>query len=149
MSTSLVTSTFWISNSLPATENEAGYEALTWTQVKGIGMAGAPKFAHSLIDVPDLESGITRAVKGMKAGEDTDLNFRFIASDAGQALVDTCDQSTTDCSVKWVHPTAANKTTYAQGVIHSLSMNEFDGENYAGSVFKFRPNTRPMTFATT
>ncbi len=144
MSTTRVKSTLYLANALPATYDKAGYEALTWVKVSGIGSAGAPAFSQAVTEVPDLESGIIRGVKAMKSGEETDADFRYIASDAGQALVKTCADAAGDVSMKWLHPSGTNLVTYATGIVFNLTTNMFDGESYEGSKFKIRINTEPL-----
>lgn len=146
MSTAQVGTTLYLANATPATFDKAGYEALTWVKVSGIGNAGAPQFTHNLIDVPDLESGLLRAIKGMKQGQDIEIDYREIAGDAGQALVATLDAAVTECSFKWVWPAALAKATVSSGLVHSFMLNNFDGESYAGGKFSIRPNVKHLTY---
>ncbi len=84
MSTSDITSKLFIAPGVPATRNKAGYEALTWTQVKGIVSIGATGTTNSPIEVPDLETGFTLAVKGARAGNVVAVAMREVKADEGQ-----------------------------------------------------------------
>ncbi len=81
--------TLFISAALPATNDAAGFDALTFTKVEGaqslpqLGVSGAN------IDVPDLQTGFTAGVKGAMSGNESTASFRKVAADTGQALVET------------------------------------------------------------
>ena len=93
----------FVSAANPATNNAAGFEALTWTEVAGLQQLPQLGITHAGIDVPDLKSGFTGAVKGAASGKDTQMVFRAVAGDAGAAiLLAQANDNTGDLSVKIV-----------------------------------------------
>lgn len=140
--------TVYISAALPATNDKAGFEALNWTQVKGVQQLPQLGFQHATIDVDDLTSGITTGVKGMGSGVDTSMAFRNVDSDTGQALAKTtADSATGVCSVKIGTGSgaagalvASDPVQYAQGFLHSYAENQGDGSTFEGFTVGFRQN---------
>jgi len=77
----------FVAQALPATNNAAGFEALTWVEVKGWQVLPQLGVSHAAIDVPDGASGFTQGLKGAGTGNDSTMTVRKIAADAGQADV--------------------------------------------------------------
>lgn len=133
---------------LPATNNKAGFEALTWVLVKGGITLPQLGITHSMIDVPDLQSGLTSGIKGAAQGVDTTATFRNVSADAGQAaLLLAADGQSGAGSVKIVTgsgtdnaPVAGDVVNYAQGVVHSFQPNQADNSSFEGFQIGFRQN---------
>jgi len=70
---------------LPATNNTAGFEALTFVQLKGIQTIPVFGITHSNIDVPDTATGLTGGVKGAAIGKDVAMTYRGDGTDTGIA----------------------------------------------------------------
>lgn len=148
MSRSNIGKTLFISAALPATNNAAGFEALAWTPVAG--MVNGPQFGyqHATIEIPDLQSGRGTAVKGMGTGADSSMAFRTVISDSGQALLKTtADSPQGTVSVKLARGTgtgnavvAGDQVEYAQGFLHSFTLNAADESSYEGFTVSFRQN---------
>ena len=145
--------TMYQASAAPATNNAAGFEALTWVLVSGA--ISLPQFgvSHSMIDVPDLQTGFTSAVKGAAQGVDTTATFRNVASDTGQANLATLGASQGGVgSVKIVTGTGTNNAPvsgdvveYAQGIIHSYQPNQADNSTFEGFAIGFRQNDFTIT----
>lgn len=149
--------TVYISAAAPATNDAAGFEALSWTQVKG--PLTLPQFgvSHNIIDIPDLATGFTSAVKGSGAGVDTSMTFRDVASDAGQAaLIAQAVDNDGTLSVKVVTgsgadtgngpaATTGDPVEYAQGFAHSHQPNQPEENGYEGFSIGFRQNKPTVT----
>ena len=69
---------------VPATFDKAGYEALTWVVVANPIVAPSPGWETSLIDVPNLTTGITKGDKGASVGRVSEMSFEEVAADPGQ-----------------------------------------------------------------
>ena len=139
----------FVAAALPATNNAAGFNALTWVKVNGIQML--PKFGmtHNVIDVDDLETGITTGEKGMASGVEATAVVREIASDTGQTTLRTqALDSTGTASFKIVRkpsgalnaPATGDKVEYAQGFLHTYEPNDNNGESFVGFTVSFRQN---------
>lgn len=147
--------TIYVSAALPATNDDTGFEALTWTKVNGVQQLPQLGITHASIDVPDLETGFTEAIKGAGSGLDSQMTFRDVASDTGQALVrTTADGGQGLMSVKIVTgsgtdnaPVAGDPVRYAQGFVHSYQENQGNDTTHEGFAVNFRQN-KPTVVAT-
>ena len=139
----------YVATALPATNNAAGFNALTWVKVNGPSVL--PKFgmSHNVIEVPDLETGIKTGEKGMASGVEATISVREIASDTGQTTLRTqALDSAGIASLKIVRkpsgasnaPATGDKVEYAQGFLHTYEPNENSGESYTGFTVSFRQN---------
>ena len=148
MSTNDIGHTVYVATALPATNNSAGFEALTWVKVNGIQSIGERGVAHAGIDVQDLQTGFTEQVKGEASGMDTTMVFREVASDTGQGNVKTqAEDATGLASIKIVDgtgtdqaPTNGDTVHYAQGILHSYRPREKTVSSHAGFSVVFRNN---------
>ena len=140
--------TIYHSTAAPATNNKAGFEALTWVLVSGGQTLPQLGVSHSMIDVPDLQTGFTSAVKGAAQGVDTTATFRNVAADAGQIAIKTAANSQAGVgAIKIVTGTGTNNAPvtgdvvqYAQGILHSFQPNMPDNSSFEGFTVGFRQN---------
>lgn len=137
----------YVDDDLPATNNDAGFEALTWVRVNGVQSIGEFGFVHAGIDVEDLGSGFTQQVKGMGSGMETPMVFREVAGDTGQTNMKTiADSQEGLCSIKLVKqgnaatPATGDPVFYAQGIAHSYKFREKSGSSHSGFSVVFRNN---------
>lgn len=140
--------TIYQASALPATNDTAGFEALTWVLVSGVQTLPQLGISHSMIDIHDLQTGFTTATKGAAQGVDTNAIFRKVANDTGQANVKTAaDGQAGLMSVKIVDgtgvdnaPVTGDPVEYAQGVCHSYQPNQGDNSTSEGFTVSFRQN---------
>ena len=139
----------FFSTALPATNDAAGFEALTWVKVEGFQGGAQFGFDHADIDVPDLESGLTPRLKGMGTGAASTLSFRKVASDTnGQGGLKTlADGSGTVGSIKIGRGSGAagaletgDPVEYAQGYFKSYTKMEASGTTHEGFSVVFQQN---------
>lgn len=133
----------YIASTLPATDTLVAFQGLTWTQVKGVVSIGSLGFTHALIEVPDLETGITQQLKGAESGQTASIAFRHIDSDAGQTAVETAAGARGEVALKIVDPEGTN-ARFVRGELHSFIPNEASTTSYKGATFSFTPNIRPI-----
>jgi len=145
----------FVAQALPATNNAAGFEALTWVEVKGWQVLPQLGVSHAAIDVPDGASGFTQGLKGAGTGNDSTMTVRKIAADAGQAdvreLADVGGQDASG-SIKIVKATGTldaggvpavetgDAVQYAQGFFHSYLEIQGDTTTHEGFTVNFRQN---------
>jgi hypothetical protein len=144
----------FVAQAVPATNNAAGFEGLTWVEV--FGWMTLPQFgvSHSAIDVPDGASGFTRGLKGAGVGNDSSFAVTEIANDPGQIdireLADVGGAGGVG-SIRIVQPSGAlvnsvpalvtgDPVEYAQGFFHSYLPNQGDTTSYRGFSVNFRMN---------
>jgi len=148
MSTNDIGWTVYVATAHPATNDNTGFEALSWTKVNGIQSVGERGISHDGIDVPDLQTGFTTQVKGAASGIDTNLVFRDVDSDTGQGSVKTqAEDADGTASIKLVKgtgtdqaPQAGDVVHYAQGILHSYRPREKSNTSHSGFSVIFRNN---------
>ena len=142
--------TIYIAEALPATNDAAGFAALTWVKVNGVQTLPQLGVTHADIPVPDLQTGFTAGVKGAGTGNDSTMTFRKVASDAGQEDVkNRANAGGTGgyASLKIVKgsgtaqaPVAGDPVQYAQGYLHSFVEIQGDDSSHEGFSVNFRQN---------
>ncbi len=127
--------TFSLSATIPGSFNQAGYEAVSFTEVGKIsGMQGVPRRQYGDVSVNYLASAGTDIAKGSYRLGETELTVVLDADDAGQAILIAANDSTATYSVRLDHP--VHGTIYAQALI--FSGQETWGDNDT-------PSTVPVT----
>ncbi len=138
-------STLYASAALPATNNAAGFEALTWTKVEKNTTLPTFGFTHTLITADPLESGVTEKVKGMGVGQASDVACELVDADAGQAILRTSARDNEgNMSFKIGFGSGADnalvtgdEVIYAQGINHSYRDVEGNGTTSRGFTSTF------------
>lgn len=150
MTGSHIGKTIYVAEALPATNDAAGFEALSWVKVNGVQTLPQFGISHSNIDVPDLQTGLTTGIKGAASGNDSTASFRLIAADAGQEDIRDLANAGGDagvCSLKIVEgsgtaqaPVAGDKVQYAHGYVHSYVETQGDNSTHEGFNVNFKQN---------
>ena len=132
---------------IPATNDDTGFEAMTWVRVNGFVGGFQLGFAANNVDIPDIAEGITLGAKGMRSGNDSTASFRNVASDTGQTNVKGyADDATSAHSLKIISAAAGvdaetgDAVQYAQGYFHSFLENEIAEGGYEGFAVNFKQN---------
>ena len=140
----------FFSATLPATNNAAGFEALTWVELEY--PQSLPQFgiSHANIDVEDLASGFTKGVKGAATGVDSQGSCRIedSALETGQAaFAAICKAAGGDVALKIGTGSGTagalvedDPVVYAQGYAHSYQENQATVSAYEGFVYNFKQN---------
>lgn len=92
----------YISATLPATYNEAGYEALTWTAIGNIESVGDYGATFDAVTFDPLDTGVRMKAKGVKDNGDITLPFAYDSADAGVVILKAASDSMNDYSFKVV-----------------------------------------------
>lgn len=140
--------TLYVAEALPATNNAAGFEALTWVKVNGLQAIGGIGITHAGIDIDDMQTGFTQQVKGAGSGTDSAIRCRAVAADAGQIdIKDLAEGKQGVGSVKIVlgsgaseAPVAGDPVRYAQGYFKDYVPNDDDVTTHDGFTAMFRNN---------
>lgn len=108
--------TLGLSASAPATYNQAGYEALSFTTVGEVGDLGEiPARIYELVTWQTIgERGMRKSKGGYQIGSQT-ISVGIDPDDAGQAMVDTATSSDTVYSVKIYNANLG--TIYARALV--------------------------------
>jgi len=141
----------YVAAGVPATNNAAGFEALTWVRARYHQTLPQLGITHSDIDVEDMETGFTKGVKGAAQGVTTQITFRIENTDRddpGQIIVKTQSQDEEGTiSVKIVDgtgadnaPQAGDLVQYAQGYLKDYQPNQGTVTSHEGFSASFRQN---------
>lgn len=108
--------TLGLSASAPATYNQAGYEALSFTDIGEVSDLGEiPSRIYELVTwQPIAERGMRKSKGGYQIGSQT-ITVGIDPDDAGQTMVDTATASDTVYSVKISHPSLGD--IYARALV--------------------------------
>jgi hypothetical protein len=136
----------------PATNDKAGFEALSWVQLKGIQEIPVFGVTHNNIDVPDTATGFIAGVKGAATGKDVAMTYRGDGTDTGIATaIVAAGEADGLYSLKIVHgsgadtgdgpaPVAADVVQYAQGYLHTYEENAKNDTTFQGGSINFKQN---------
>lgn len=140
----------YVTDEQPATNDAAGFEALTWVRVAHPVTGPSFGLTHANIDVPNLETGFTLGAKGAGSGTDSTMSFATVADDQGQADLKTLGEAGGASgygSVKIARIATANAepasgaaVQYATGYFHSYTENAADTTSYEGFSVNFKQN---------
>lgn len=140
----------YFSATLPATNDAAGFEALTWVELEHPQTLPQFGVTNANIDVPDLKTGFTSGVKGAGSGLDTQGSCRIVDSSlaTGQAAFRTvCDSVGGNIAIKIGTGTgtagalaSGDEVEYAQGYVHSYQENQATTDTHEGFVYNFKQN---------
>jgi hypothetical protein len=140
---SFIGSTIYVAVGAPATNNAAGFEALTWVKVNGLVTGPGFGVTHATVEIPDLETGFGRGVKGMGQGMESQMTFREIEADPGQLAIRglaNAGGGVGSLRINFEGVAPGSPVEYAQGFFHSAQGNPVTGENYSGFSITFRQN---------
>ena len=106
-----------VSAALPATDNVAGYEALTFTEV--LGVATVPEFGpvYEMVTANDVKDGVTQKAHGGVDYGGGSVSYRIIEADAGQGIFKSAMAAQDYVSIKIVRATGLIE--YFKGLVLS------------------------------
>lgn len=108
--------TLGLSAAAPATYTQAGYEALTFTNVGKVSNFGdVPSRIYQEVTVQYLQAAGTDVAKGGYDLGSQQITIVLDAADAGQAMIATATNSTLAYSIKLSHPVLG--TIYARALV--------------------------------
>jgi hypothetical protein len=131
--------TLSVSASTPATEDEAGYDALSWTEIGNVLSIGELGATTGVISVNPIKTGVTKHYNGMKDLGEIPIAVEFDASDAGMTILEAGNNGSTVHSFKVAD--ADGRELFWQGLIANLRDTARDGETHRGKTFVIRAQT--------
>lgn len=145
---SSVNTKWYVSMASPATDNQTGYEALTWTEVKNIANIGAvgPTFnENTFVAVGD---GVEQVRKGTKTYGSMTPQMGSTPDDPGQILViDAVDGANIDTLVSHKVVKGNGAVSYFQGQIFSAPENIGGADDFITIDVNVRITTKPVKVA--
>lgn len=116
--------TYSVSAAEPATQDDLGYSALTFTEVGELTNIPAFGSTTAVIESNPLKTGVTEKFKGFKNYGSIALDFDLDADDAGQVLLESGAEGANDTvrySHKLLYPNG--EVRYFQGQVFSFTEN--------------------------
>mgnify|MGYP003645724085 CR=1 FL=1 len=142
--------TIFFSAVLPATNDAAGFEALTFVELEFPQTLPQFGVSNANIDVADLKTGFTKGTKGAASGVDSQGSERINASAlaTNQATFKAlCDSAGGSCALKIGTGSGADAALvtgdpveYAAGYVHSYQENQATDSTHEGFVYNFKQN---------
>jgi hypothetical protein len=149
-----------VATAIPATNNAAGFEALTWVDVKGLQTAPQLGSDHETVTSPNVTTGRNTVLKGAVTGTSSTSTVARLEGDAGQGNVKTLAEAMGEGSygsVKLVRPTGArgadgvpaietgDRVQYAFGMFSAYVENQASSDSEDGFSFNFQQNGDTVT----
>lgn len=97
---SVVGTRFYVCATLPATYNQAGYEALSWTEIGEVTDGGSFGKTWQVTNHNPIATGETFKFKTTSDNGDVTLQMARIPSDAGQTILRAANNSTASYAIK-------------------------------------------------
>lgn len=136
----------FVSAAAPATRNEAGYEALTYTEVKEIVSISPFGVMRDPVEVRTLSSGALQSYKGHANYGGVTGEMNYDSEDAGQILLRAnILENTAELSVKVLLPDGS--VVYSGGASFNGQRNPGSANNMITSTFEVRFNYPPVEVA--
>lgn len=131
-----------ISASVPSTTNQAGFQALSYTNIIGCVMWDGTGDSSDDITVEGLD-GRKVHLNGLLDGGAVKFKFRTDAADAGQILLKSLNNQSTQASIRLTEPDG--KLEYAFGLISNIKALPRDSKSWKGFEGEFRVNSIVVT----
>ena len=111
-----------VSAAAPATFDQAGYEALSFSEVTGVASIGEFGPSYEILNHVDLKDGITQKAHGALNYGDPALQYRVVEADAGQGILDLALSARATISLKVER--ASGLVEYVQTLVTSAPAGE-------------------------
>ena len=113
-----------ISASKPATEDKAGYDALTFTAIGEVVSIGEYSATQEEVNHTPLSTGIVEKYKGATNNGSSTLEFGYDPSDVGQAVLDAGSNGANKFDVHSFKVTfSSGRVDYFSGLIFGYTKN--------------------------
>lgn len=139
MSISYIGSTLSLVSGTPATEDQAGYELLTFVEVGKVVSVGEVRDSSEDINFNLLKSGRTTHVNGAKDMGEIEVVIEYDSADAGYALLVAANNGNTSHSFR-IQDTDSNDR-YFYGLVANLGDPAREASAYKGKLFTIRPQS--------
>ena len=136
---SLTGTTISISTSTPATEDQLGYEALTYEDIIGVVSFGEWGDTQNDVSEPRLSSGRVIHNNGVKDGGEVTISVQTDPADTGAVTLKATAGTQTSVTIRKRY--VNGDAEYAQGVISSVRFREAVNDGIRGFSTTLRVNT--------
>lgn len=133
---------------LPATDNKAGYEALTWVEGEFISEYPMIEATNDVNTADLLDKGYEAAFIGLTRFADTNITFvKTLASDAATLLEGAAYGVKRPISIGIFHPDGVDLVEYAQVIVTKFSNDNTDIAKRMATLRPIKPSveaTKPV-----
>jgi hypothetical protein len=136
MSISFIGSTLACVASTPASEDQSGYEALSYTAIGNVVSIGEHGDTSEDVSFTLLQTGRVKHINGAKDGGEISVTIDYSRADAGLTLLEASNNSNTTHSFRITD--SDGDDWYFQGVIANLRVMERTASQYKGLTFVIR-----------
>jgi hypothetical protein len=141
--TTTIGSTIFIATGAPATNNKAGFDALTWVEIEDVTSLGSFNVEQNTAENTPVKTGFTQSVKTSTKGVAAPLAFIGDGTATGQAAVKAACAASTQFSIKVIEATGTNYKA-ASGIFYSYTDNEISADMELGATCTFLANALPI-----
>lgn len=134
----------YLSSALPATNDAAGYGALTWVVVGEVTEIGNIGSTVSMTEHTPLADGVVQKLPGSINNNALDMPVAFDADDAGQDLARTALYGRDPVSVKVELPDANGTKFYSVGYVAGFPVNIGNADAVLGGNIQIELNRIPV-----
>lgn len=127
--------------------DQAGYEALTWLEVKGVGNVGQTGTDTNVVSYDELATEVTQKGKGISNAGDPDVECRRIGSDPGQVEMRAATATKSSYAFKYELDDSAgvNGTTFFnRGLVMGPTRPNGGNEDFDLEVFTLGLNQKEI-----
>ena len=142
MSYTNIGTTISVSATLPATEDDTGYAALTYTEVTGVASIPATGPSAAVVSQADLKDGVVRKAHGEVDYGGGDVQMRYVNGDAGQGILSAAFDSKANIAVK--ESDVDGNVTYYQAIVTSWRTAEKTTGNFKGITVGMQVTTKTV-----
>lgn len=140
----LTGTTISIVASTPATEDQTGYEALSYDEIGKVTTFPELREGSEAGTLTLLKDGITQHFNGAKIVPPFDISYVYASADAGQGICRTNVNTNTEVTLK-IDYTNSSVVKYVQGVLGDLRTNEASNNSHHGETIEFRSISKVTT----
>lgn len=124
----------------PADLDQAGFEALTWVEVKNVGSVGETGISTNILTYDTLGTDVTQKGKGVSNAGDPDIEVARISTDAGQVALRAAAQTNYNYALKIERndapdATYTNRMEYNRGLVAGPKRPNGRNEDFDLEVF--------------
>lgn len=137
-----------LSAALPATENQAGYEALTWTEVGAVDSIGNYGNTFQTTEFTPIKTGIVQTLVGSQKNGTIAVTMADLPDDAGQIICNTAVNGATKRQLHSIQVVDEHGyTDYMQGFISKFEKQLGDANKVNMRALDITINTSIVTVA--
>lgn len=127
----------------PGTEDQTGYNALTWAEIGGVLSLPDRGDSVNTVSEPTLKDGRVEHFNGARDGGQLEIPIKFIEGDTGQAAMETADGTNTVYSFEEIDPDG--EAHFYFGRVVSYRRRASSASSFKGAILTIAVNSDRFT----